>query len=91
MTATDLLYLGTIKSRQREGTSDEVQLRMDRDWLVGRLEECLALVRDLRRAIGDIEILCADARTDAFAAEQLARMVRTDSPVPASPPGGGGR
>lgn len=82
MTGPDVLFLLAIKRRAADRHHDPVQVRLDRDWLIGRLEEAHATIRDLRRALGDIEILAGDARNDAYAAQQLARMARTNEVVP---------
>ena len=78
MTDPNLIWLTGIKRRQRDLHLDPVQCRLDRDWLVGRLEEELGENKALRAALQDVEVLARDAQRDAYAAAELAHMVRTD-------------
>jgi hypothetical protein len=73
------MTLDDVRRRMRLYPPDDpTQCRADRDWLVGQLEEALADLAALRRALRDVEQLAREAADAGFAAAGLARMVRLD-------------
>ena len=86
--------LEDVRRRQRDPNPDPVQVRLDRDWLVGQLTEAHLELQELHAALTDVEHQASQAANAAQAVAALAAMVRTNTPRPPgtrTPLEGGGR
>jgi hypothetical protein len=89
MTATRVpagITLAAVKRRMRDPDPDPVQVRADRDWLVGRLERRDEDVAALQAALMELAQLAADSAATLQAVKVVARQVARDKSLDGSKP-----